>query len=88
MNKDKVLEIAKECGFSVREGLLELCEMSDYTATVALESFATAILSEKQEPVAWMWDDNGVTNYSDDFELVEYYQSKHLVSTTPLYTRE
>ena len=43
INKDKVIEIAKESGFSIKDEMIVLDEHSDYTATLALYAFAEAL---------------------------------------------
>ena len=57
-NKDKVVKIAKECGFSVKDEMIVLEEHSDYTATQALYTFAQALEAHivgDGEPVAYRY---------------------------------
>ena len=37
-------------------------------------------------PIAWMWDNNGVTEYTQDVYSVEYYSKTYGVTMTPLYS--
>ena len=45
---DKILEMAKEAGFEIVDGMIDLGEHSDYTATESLKAFANLIRAECQ----------------------------------------
>lgn len=40
------------------------------------------------EPVAWMWDNDGVIEYSIDIYAKEYYEKHYGVVMTPLYAKK
>jgi hypothetical protein len=76
MNKDKVKRLAIQCGIDV-----------EYYPAGELFSFANAILADgKQEPVAWMWDNDGVNEYTVNADAVAYYTEIYGVVMQPLYT--
>lgn len=46
---DRILELAKEAGFEIVDGMIDLGEHSDYTATESLKAFANLIRQDERE---------------------------------------
>ena len=78
-----IKEIAIQCGHYVSD-----YDGKDYKFTLTeLSQFTQAIIHAyvaEQKPVAWYWDYDGVSQFTQDIAYVEYL-SKH-VTATPLFT--
>jgi hypothetical protein len=63
---DKILELAREAGFEIVDGMIDLGEHSDYTATESLKAFANLIRQDEREQCAKVCDGLAEQDYCVD----------------------